>query len=215
MTYTITKEEMAKLLGRSLSDSETENYDLLLASAKSRLEAEVNSRIDSDDKEISRKYIANRGFRQLFVDPFSNLTSAKIDGVVQSDVMEMNNDDLNASWFNSVKFAKRMCGHLVEVEAVWGYGSDLPGDLKLVWAQLFGAVSATSLDNRDENGRLLSDISSESILSHSVSYGNSGAVDDFTKIFAKNAQIIAKYRKPDNFRIDITDDFTRAELYDF
>ena len=189
--YTIDKEEMAKLLGRPLDDHETENFDNLLANAKSTLEHILGIRIDGEYGE--RLYQPRPCFGQLWIDPFvlsedeEKPLKVVINGQEQS-VWPANFDQLVADWYNSIIFECPMGVRMVVVTTEWGFGDALPSDLQALWASLFDIVSTNSTTATTPA------IESEQVLSHRVTFNTDKSVID--QFISSNAVAIARYKRP-------------------
>lgn len=190
-TSILTKDQMAALLGRPLSDYEDTSFDTLQASAISQLEQLLGAKLQVG--EATYRYPVRRGYRLLFIDPFTELTSVEIDGVTANAEPTLY-ENVNADWFNSLLFTKPLAGGWVTVTANFGYGDELPLDLQRLIAALFGATSQPV--DIASNGA----ISSESILNHSVSYSNSSA-DTLERFVAANKATLAYYAKPANVAV--------------
>lgn len=199
MVYSLTQEQIEQRLGRSLSDGEVKSLDSIAATAKSLLEQALNSRLDGDDERL---FLSNEGFKQLFTGPFTAISSVFVDDaqITSSDYMAMWSDGLgNVS--NSVRFTEPMRDNrIIRIKAAWGFGDSLPDDLLGLWIQLFDAVSHSTIGARDDNGRLVGDITSEKIIDYSVNYAKSSQAESGQVLMANEA-ILAKYRTPDNISL--------------
>lgn len=201
-TSILTKDQMATLLGRPLSDYEESSFDTLQALAVSQLE-----RLLGDAKlqvgEATYSYPVRRDYRLLFIDPFTELVSVEIDGVTTTAEPTLY-ENVNADWFNSLLFTKPLKGERVTVTAKFGYGDELPLDLQRLIATLFGA-SGQPVDTAS-NGS----ISSESILNHSVSYSDASA-DALERFVAANKATLNYYAKQPNVAV-YGDDYALPRL---
>lgn len=182
----LTKEQMAALLGRSLTTVEDTNFDKYFDIATEHLEELLCCEIakTAEDAEPSERTFGTRdGYRTVWVDPFSSLTSVKING----DVVDTNaytkkqNDSFNGSWFNIIEFSRRRYGENITVEAVWGFAT-LPADLEMLLAQLFNQVS---VDQKTDG-----QVKSKKIEDFSVTYKDSVTLQE---VLSGNAATIQKY----------------------
>lgn len=177
----LSKEQAAKLLNRSLTSAETENFSLYLKIATQRLEELLCMDFSSDDGE--RTYETRSGYRAVYIDPFTAVNSITIDGneVDADDYTLKQNDRLNASWYNIVEFDTARSGQKIVVDADWGFGS-CPYDLQLLLAKLFaqGSVEQTQ-DNQ---------VKSKKIEDFTVTYKDSATFDEF---ILSNKGTIDKY----------------------
>lgn len=180
------KTQMAALLGRSLTSVEDSNFDKYLDIATEHLEELTCSEIAkvAEDAEPSERTFGTRdGYRTVWVDPFSSLTSVKIDG----EVVDVNaytkkqNDNFNGSWFNIIEFSRRRSGENITVEATWGFAT-VPADLEMLLAQLFNQVS---VDQKTDG-----QVKSKKIEDFSVTYKDSVTLQE---VLSGNAATIQKY----------------------
>lgn len=191
MAYTISKESMALLLDRSLSDYESNNFSSLLDSSKNQLESILGIKIDGT-ADVERTYMPRFGYATLWTDPFSELTSISVvkpDGSTRLLGTPSYFDDLNSKWYNSIILDRPMGSKRLVVKAAWGFGSDIPADLAKLWAGLFG-IHSEAADTAPSGA-----ITSEQILTHKVTF--SGAdIDSLINWKAANATVIARYSLP-------------------
>lgn len=180
------KEQMAALLGRSLTTTEDANFEQYLNIATEHLEQLLCCEIAkvAEDAEPSERTFGTRdGYRTVWVDPFSTLTSVTIDGeVVDTNAYtKKQNDSLNGSWYNIIEFSRRRCGENIVVNAVWGFAT-VPADLQMLLAQLFNQVS---VDQKTDG-----QVKSKKIEDFSVTYKDSVTLQD---VLASNAATVQKY----------------------
>ena len=178
--------QMAALLGRSLTATETANFEKYLNIATEHLEELTCSEIAkvAEDAEPSERTFGTRdGYRTVWVDPFSSLTSVTINGnaVDVNDYTKKQNDSFNGSWYNIIEFSRRRCGELIVVNAVWGFAT-VPADLEMLLAQLFNQVS---VDQKTDG-----QVKSKKIEDFSVTYKDSVTLQD---VLSGNAATILKY----------------------
>jgi hypothetical protein len=112
------------LLGRSLTTTEDTNYTTYLKIATQRLEELLCMNLTIGDGE--RTYDSRIGYKTLHVDPFTEILSMSIDGndVDADDYVIQQNDNLNASWYNTIVFDTAQTGELVTIDADWGFGAN-------------------------------------------------------------------------------------------
>lgn len=187
MTDYLTLDNIATLLGRPLSSSETSNFDDLLSSAKSTIESVLGASLDSEEKTLV--YRIRIGYKQQFICPFSSLTSAKLDGL-PVDAVPLNYDDYNAQWFNSILLDSVPKHGMLQVTAKYGYGDELPLDIQKLVATMF-AITSESVDVNNSGA-----ITSESILNHSVNYAAASS-DGIARFILNNSSIIDRYKSFD------------------
>lgn len=178
--------QMAVLLGRSLTATETANFSKYLDIATEHLEELTCSEIAkvAEDAEPSERTFGTRdGYRTVWVDPFSSLTSVTINGneVDVNDYTKKQNDNFNGSWYNIIEFSRRRCGELIVVNAVWGFAT-VPADLEMLLAQLFNQVS---VDQKTDG-----QVKSKKIEDFSVTYKDSATLQE---VLNGNAATLQKY----------------------
>lgn len=178
--------QMAALLGRSLTATETANFEQYLNIATEHLEELLCCEISkvAEDAEPSERTFGSRdGYRSVWVDPFSSLTSVTIDGTVidTNAYTKKQNDNFNGSWFNLIEFARRRCGENIVVSAVWGFAT-VPADLEMLLAQLFNQIS---IDQKTDG-----QVKSKKIEDFSVTYKDSASMQD---LLAGSSATIEKY----------------------
>jgi hypothetical protein len=176
----LSKELTAKLLNRSLTTAETNNFSLYLKIATQRLEELLCFSLSSDAGE--RTFETRVNYRSVYVDPFTSIESITIDGEEYTgDYQLKQNDNLNGSWFNIIEFEKVRDGKNIVVDADWGFDS-CPVDLQFLLAQIFAHVSVEqTTDNQ---------VKSKKIEDFTVTYKD-GAT--FTEFVLANRSILDKY----------------------
>jgi hypothetical protein len=184
----ISKDKMAKLLNRSLTQAETDNFDLYLDIATERLEELLCMQICGDD--APRTFATRCGYRTLFVDPFQDITTVTVDDEDVTEYVKKQNDKYSASWYNSIEFETEMTGKLVEIDATWGF-PNIPADLQLLLAKLF---AFGSVDQQFD-----SQVKSKKIEDFTVTFKDSATYDEF---ISSNQSIIDKYSLCNVGRID-------------
>jgi hypothetical protein len=176
----LNKEQVEKLLGRSLTTSETDNFDLYLKIATERLEELLCMQLCGSDDD--RTFMSREGYRTLYMDVFTDLESVTIDGneVDEDDYVVKQNDSYSGSWFNSIEFERPLKGKKVVVSADWGFDT-VPVDLQLLLARLFDQGSK---EQSDKN------VKSKKIEDFTVTYENGKTMDDLAN---ENSSVIQKY----------------------
>lgn len=183
----LTKEQMAALLGRSLTSTEDANFDSYLNIATEHLEellcCEIQLTGEDPTPPSERTFGTRDGYRTVYVDPFNSITSVKINGttVDADDYTIKQNDKFTGDWYNIVEFDRKRCGENIVVEATWGF-NPLPADLQMLLAQLFSQVS---VDQKTDG-----QVKSKKIEDFSVTYKDSVT---YQELLASNAMTIGKY----------------------
>jgi len=183
----LTKQEVAKLLGRALSTKEDAAFEEYIDIAGIELEEILDIRLDETTGE--RVYPGREDYRTLFIDPFTAVTSVEVDdeAVAADDYRIAQNDRRSAAWYNSIVFDDPMGRKDVTVLATWGFGDNLPNDLKLLIARMFAVVGNANVSGQDK-------VRSKSIEDFSVTYDTSKTSRD--QFMTDNARTIAKYQRP-------------------
>lgn len=171
--------QVEKLLNRSLTTAESANFALYLKNAVLRLEDMLCLTLCGDAGE--RTYESRLGYRTLYVDPFTDITSVTIDGNETEDYTVKQNDKFNGSWYNIIEFDRKQTGKNIVVDADWGF-NPLPLDLQVLLSKLFaqGSTEQTA-DNQ---------VKSKKIEDFTVTYKDGSTFDDFV---LANASVIDKY----------------------
>lgn len=178
----IKQEKMVKLLNRSLSSSESSNYKTYLNIAQERLSGLLCMNLSTEVGE--RTYETRDGYRTVFVDPFTELTSIKdSDGetIDSSKYTVMQWDSYNATWYNSIVFDELLSCQRIVVEAEWGFDC-LPVDLESLLAKLF------ALGTIEQN--MTGKVKSKKIEDFTVTYDDVPTIDS---IVSDNLATINKY----------------------
>lgn len=177
----LSKEQVSTLLNRPLTTAEDTNFKLYLNIAMERLEELLCLTLCGDDGE--RTYETRLGYRTVYVDPFTDITSVSINGdEVDSDGYTIRqNDKFNGSWYNIIEFDRKRNIQKITVDADWGFGS-LPYDLQTLLAQLFnqGTIEQTADNN----------IKSKKIEDFTVTFKDNATYDEFVNA---NSSVISKY----------------------
>lgn len=188
----INQQDVAKLLGRPLSSKETASFEEYIDIAKEDLEELLGIKIEKSEEDPSERTFDQRdGYRSLYVDPFTSITSIEIgdeDPLTGDDYHVAQNDLRNAPWYNTIVFKERMCSSddLVTVNATWGFGQSLPKDLQLLLARMFMVVANVDTSGKDK-------VRSKSIEDFSVTYDLGKTTLD--RFYEENRRIIRKYRQ--------------------
>lgn len=135
------KTTMAALLGRPLTSIEDTNFTLYLKIARQSLDDLLCTNLCDDSDP--RTYDTRAGYCTLFTDIFTDIQSVSINGeTVDADDYSVRQwDRRNGTWYNSIVFNDKLEeDDEVEVSASWGF-LEMPSDLQLVQAQLFGLIS--------------------------------------------------------------------------
>lgn len=173
------KEQVAKLLNRTLTSAEVSNFEMYIKIATERLEQLLCFRFCGEGE--NRTYLSREGYSTLYIDPYTAITSVTVDGVATTDYIKKQNDRYDGEWYNIIEFDDKMIGKKVVVEASWGFDS-IPYDLQLLIAKLFtqGTVEQTA-DNQ---------VKSKSIEDFQVTYKDGATFDEF---IGANQATIQKY----------------------
>lgn len=180
----ITKTQMISLLGRPLTKIEDDNFNLYLQIAMSRLYSMLNI---TDSDSDTRTYKSRSGYSEVKTDPFTLISSVKINGVLTTDYLIKQGDNYSADWFNIIEFPERLENGTIEVEAQWGFGL-CPTDLQYLVSKLFNLARETGTSRQ---------IKSKSIEDVSITYDNS--VSPLDSLKSEYADIIAKYSSQTNY----------------
>lgn len=175
----LSKEQVAKLLNRSLTSSEDANFDTYLKIAVQRLEEMLCMTLCGDAAE--RTYQTREGYRTLYVDPFTDVTTVTVDGKEVTAFTKKQNDKFNGYWYNVIEFDSKQTGKNVVVDADWGFDK-LPVDLQLLLARLFGQGSVEHTSDGQVKEKKIEDFS--------VTYKDGATFDEFV---LANSSIIDKY----------------------
>lgn len=175
----LTKEQVAKLLNRSLTTAEDTNFALYLKIATERLQELLCMTLCGDAGE--RTYETRTGYRTLWVDPFTDINSITIDGNETEDYTKKQNDKFNGSWYNVIEFDRKQTGKNVVVDAEWGF-NPMPSDLQLLLAGMFNQNSVEQTSDGQVKSKKIEDFS--------VTYKDSATFDEFV---SSNASVVEKY----------------------
>ena len=139
-------------LGRSLTASETTGLKTYLKIARQEMDT-LLCYFGGDD-EI-RDFDPRCGYRSLFTEPFTEVTSVTIDGEVRTDYTVKQWNSRRGAWFNVIEFDEPMADKTITVEAVWGFNNCMPAELELLLARLFNlAANGSKVDGRVQSKRL-------------------------------------------------------------
>jgi hypothetical protein len=142
--------KVSALLGRTLTTTETTNFDLYLDIATENLESMLC--ISLSNNSGTREFDTREGYSTAFIDPFTAINEVTIDDSVidESEYSTRQWDRRNARWYNSVVFGSK-CNGTITVDADWGFGKCLPADLQLLLARSFDQVSRANESISDGN----------------------------------------------------------------
>jgi hypothetical protein len=178
------------LLGRTLTDIESDNFNLYLNIAEENLEELICTPIESVTED--RVFNTREGYSTAFVDIFNELNSVEIDGEVidTSEYSVRQWDRRNASWYNSIVFEDKFGSDVeITVNADWGFlvtsgdDSDFPVDLQMLIAELFGLISRKNKSD--------STIASKQVEDFRISFNADADLDD--EFYTKYSSTISKY----------------------
>jgi hypothetical protein len=180
----LSKEQVAKLLNRTLTAAEIENFELYLKNATERLQGLLCVTLCGDDSE--RTYGTRSGYRTVYIDPFTDLNSVTIDGEVvdADDYTIKQNDKFNGGWYNIIEFDTKRAGENITVDADWGFDC-LPGDLQMFLAKLFDQGSVEQVADT---------VKSKKIEDFTVTYN---AHATFDELVLANSATVSKYSQCD------------------
>lgn len=180
----LTKEQIAKLLNRPLSEEETANYSLYLNIATERLEDMLCLNFT---KEIAERVFYTRdGYRTVFTDPFVGDPTVTVDGVEKTlgtDYTVRQFDRPNTGWSNSVVFKRHLHRNIEEIAitAEWGF-DEVPVDIQLFLSKLF------DVNSKEQNLEKIP--TSKKIEDFSVTYQKPLSLEE---VIVQNSSVIAKY----------------------
>jgi hypothetical protein len=176
----INQQQLVKLLGRDLTQTEIDNFNLYMGMALSSVSGLLC--IDLCDEGGTRTYRSRDGYRELWIDPFSNVNTVSIDGVETTDYATKQNNSYNGEWYNVLEFDEKLDGSLVTVDASWGFSDCMPSDLQTLVAKMFDYNSSTQGVNQN--------VKSKKIEDYSVTYKDSDPLQDFLEA---NRMLVNKY----------------------
>lgn len=179
----LSKDQLSKLLNRSLTDAEDSNFELYLKIATERLEQLLCMSICKEAGE--RTYITRYGYRTVYIDPFIEIETITIDGEEVEDYVVKQNNRFNGSWYNIIEFDDKRTGENIVVEADWGFNS-CPVDLQLILAQLFNQGSLEQTADTTVQSKKIEDFT--------VTYKDNATFDE---LILTNRGVIDKYSQCD------------------
>lgn len=177
----MSEENISELLNRTLTSNEVKNFELYLKTAVERLEQLLCCKLCDDSGE--RIYQSQDGFRELYVDPFTDIDSVKIDDKEVEGYTVKQNEYFYGGWFNIIEFDEPMTGKRVTVDASWGFNC-FPGDLQILIAKLFAQVSREPTDDNQ--------VKSKKIVDFTVTYKDNPTYNEFV---LANQSTINKYSR--------------------
>lgn len=185
----LSEEKLAELLGRSLTSVETANFETYLNIATQKLEELLCVDLSHSDDEEDRTFGTRNGYRTVYVDFYTTITSVTRDGetVDSSTYVSKQNDRFNGTWYNILEFEKRQDGSNIVVNADWGFDEDeAPEDLLMLLALLFAQVSV----DQKVDGQ----VKSKKIEDFTVTYKDSSTTQE---LIAGNSTAFGKYGQCD------------------
>ena len=130
--------QVAALLGRPLTATESTNFNQYIEIAEKRLSNLLCFSLTPSETPEARVYDTRDGYRTAYVDPFTSVTAVKTGDTVRTgDWIKKQNDSYQGDWYNVIEFDERLHGERIEVTATWGF-TELPADLGPLLAGLFG-----------------------------------------------------------------------------
>lgn len=173
--------QMVALLQRPLSPYEVTNFKTYLKIARESLDDLLCTNL-CDDSD-NRIFEAREGYSTVFTDIFTDVDEVKLNDEVVTDYTIRQWDRRIGSWYNSIVFDHKLCGSdEVEVSASWGF-SQMPSDLQLVLAQLFGLIT--------KKNKFDGIVSSKQTEDFRISFNSDVDLDD--EFYLKYNKTIAKY----------------------
>lgn len=176
----LSKEQIEKLLGRTLNATESSNFSLYLDIAVEKANELLCLNLCGDGGE--RSYALRPGYSDLYIDPFYSLKTVVINGVETENHTVKQNDSLNGKWFNIIEFDSPMCEGTATVNASWGFNGCMPLDLQLLVARLF--------DMNSSEQKFDLTVKSKKIEDFSITYADNSKYDAF---LMENQETISKY----------------------
>lgn len=178
----MTKENIAKWLGRPLTSTEEANFESYLNTAKSYLNSLLC--VDSlDSITEERVFDARNGYSTVFTGYFEGEARVSINGTaVESDKFSQRLwDNRNSDYFNSIVFKEALENEEVSITASWGFDCP-PSDLGKLYAQLF-VVASTPY-------KPIGDVKSKRVRNFTINFGDRS---DTQLIVDSNLLTINKY----------------------
>lgn len=141
----MTADQVAAMLGRPLTSTETTNFNTYYSLAKAKVSDMICSDISTSYEE-ERTFQLRDGYRTLNTPIFNYLVSITVNGdtLDEADYTVKQGSSFNGDWYNSIVFKNLNNCEEVVVTADWGLSS-IPLDLQKVIAEQFGIVS-TQID---------------------------------------------------------------------
>lgn len=183
MTYSLSQADVEAILGRSLTNAEKST----LTTTTEQALQDAQDLLGIDWKTLGeRTYFGSEGYRTLFTDPYSILTSVTVNGATITDYRTAFDDWLNTPSFNSIIFAYPLEDNdEVVVAAEWGFGSELPYDIKRLAVALWQNGTAPQTNPTSQK------VKSKSNLDFSVTYDTSKTA--LETILVDYGNVIEKY----------------------
>lgn len=179
----LTQENVAVLLGRPLSVSETTNFKVYIGNAILALGNILCTDLSQDNG--SRYYEARQGYSTVYTGLFDDIFDVKVNGLRADpkDYYPALNGDRNSKVYNSIVFKTRFGReHSLEIDAEWGV-CKYPRDLADLVAKQFAIQSQAFT--------VSGAVSSKKVEDFSINYDTDVTVE--SKFRKDNATTIAKY----------------------
>lgn len=180
----LTKSEVEAYLGRSLTSTESTNFNNNLDTAQEILESMLCIDLTvrgKNDIATTREFDARDGYSTVFTGIFQTPTAVSINGKPSMNYTPKFWDSRNTSYHNSIVFNSPL-GHnaTVAVEALWGYET-LPNDLGRLLSQMIGIVGSKGTTRR---------VKSKQVEDFRITYDDTPEMEKF---IADNEVTINKY----------------------
>lgn len=181
------QEQVEKVLGRTLSTTESNNFDLYIDIAIERLEKLFCIQW-GDNEEETRVYSGRCGYKTLYIDPFTVLDTVTIDGD-EFTPRKQQWDRRTGDWYNVLVFDEiddmEDNGEALDVSvtATFGYGATLPSDLQLLLGRTFDLITLEQKTNPRVQSKRNED--------YQVTYGS--IVSEWESLKVANKSTIQKY----------------------
>ena len=190
MSYTITKQQVERIINRSLTSVEEENFEDDIKNA-----ASITKELLGIDWDVigDRSYDSREGYSTIFTDPYTSLTTVKKNDktVAATDYHGANDDDRNSQIKNSIVFNRTLAScDTVTVAATWGFGEKLPVDLLKLIVAIWQQETSPIIDTNK------AEVRSKSIEDFSQTFDTSKTASERFK--ERYGSTIAKYQNRNN-----------------
>lgn len=177
------KSTIEKLLGRTLTSHEDSYKEQYINRTSATLENLLCWSPVMGGELEDAVYRSRNGYRTLWVDPFTEISTVKVDGVTVTDYTPAFNGKYTFPFFNSLEFDKVLTGQKVEVSATFGL-EELPADLGELISEIFKMHSRVSANT------LAGNVTEKRIEDFSVKYGTQ---TEYEALKGAHSAVIAKY----------------------